>query len=748
MLHLQAKPSKAVAALQPRFFTIPGPLICIAMSLFLNPLSLGVHASSAQYPVPSPSPIRHGHSLDIPARNSILPSDLQEIILNGPDEQKAREWNLHYTSEPHFVGQGEPLAVWTQDKWREFGIENTSIKSYPAPDGPTLPLYQRLALLERKPGNAEDQDDTVLFNASLNESSTFVNPVSGKIISSPQFFSCTPNANVTAPFVFVNYGTDSDYDDLMHSNIDVSGMIGIMKQGKPYIRSALGEAQKRGMVGLVVYLDPEFDENVTEAHGYLPFPEGPARAPSSVVRRMGFSRNDPSLTIPVIPISYSDALPFLKALNGHGPQASELSTAWQGGQLGYLGVNYNVGPSPDGLTMNLVNTFQSYNVSVYNVLGTIKGEVEDEVIILGNHRDAWAAGAGDPNSGSAALNEVIRTLGTAMKKGWRPFRTLVFVSWDGHETGGIGSTAWLKENLPWLSRAVVAYLEIETAATGTKLFTKSSPLLRDVIYSAAEKVLSPDQSQPGQSIMDAWGGQIEPEGGGDTNGFVSNGFTSINLGFAPGPTDPIFHWHSDFDNIQWMDTFGDPTYEYHTASAKLWALAATHLADEPVVAFNATAYAVAMDGYLDELRDTLKKATSDEAYQQGANSCTVNLQPLKDAIAELYQVAVQFDADAADLAATLTGKNTILTASTYRKNQRIQDINQKYRTFERQFVVPSDSSRVGSSHVVYSRSSYKFPEPTFPDITNNVKGGKWCDAEKSNQIVADAVRNATQLLRS
>ncbi|GAB1199305.1 hypothetical protein APSETT444_008651 [Aspergillus pseudonomiae] len=667
------------------------------MSLFLTQISVGVNASSAQSPIPTPSLIRHSHSLDIRSQNIVLPSDLQEIILNGPDEKKAREWNLHYTSEPHFVGQGEPLAVWTQDKWREFGIENISIKSYPLPGGPTLPLYQRLALLERKPGNDDDdQDDTVLFNASLNESSTFVNPISGKIISTPQFFSCTPSANVTAPFVFVNYGTDSDYDELKQYNIDVSGTIGIMKQGEPYIPAALYEAQKRGMVGLVVYLDPEFDGNVTEAHGYLPFPEGPARAPSSMVRRKGFNSIDPSLNIPVIPISYSDALPFLKALNGHGPQASELSTAWQGGQLGYRGVNYNVGPSPGGLTMNLVNTFQSYNVSVYNVVGTIKGEIEDEVIILGNHRDAWAAGAGDPNSGSAALNEVIRTLGTAMKKGWRPFRTLVFVSWDGHETGGMGSSPWLKENLPWLSETAVAYLEIETAATGTKLFAKSSPLLRDVIYSAAEKVLSPDQSQPGQSIMDVWGGQLEPEGGGDTNNFVSNGFASLNLGFAPGPTDPIFHWHSDFDNIQWMDTFGDPTYEYHTASAKLWALAATHLADKPVIAFNTTAYAVALDGYLDELKGTLNEATSDEADPEGQDSCIVNLRQLKDAIAELHQATVQFDSDAADLAATLVGKNTTITSSAYQNDKKIQDINRKYRTFERQFVAASNSSEAGN----------------------------------------------------
>src|ERR1700722_12005968 len=33
--------------------------------------------------------------------------DLQQIILTVPDPKKAREWNLYYTSEPHYLGQGE-----------------------------------------------------------------------------------------------------------------------------------------------------------------------------------------------------------------------------------------------------------------------------------------------------------------------------------------------------------------------------------------------------------------------------------------------------------------------------------------------------------------------------------------------------------------------------------------------------------------------------------------------------------------
>ena len=45
-----------------------------------------------------------------------------------------------------------------------------------------------------------------------------------------------------------------------------------------------------------------------------------------------------------------------------------------------------------------------------------------------------------------------------MKQGWKPLRTIVFASWDGEEYGLIGSTEWVEEYLPWLSKANVAYL--------------------------------------------------------------------------------------------------------------------------------------------------------------------------------------------------------------------------------------------------------------------------------------------------
>lgn len=41
----------------------------------------------------------------------------------------------------------------------------------------------------------------------------------------------------------------------------------------------------------------------------------------------------------------------------------------------------------------------------------------DELVLLGNHRDAWVFGAADASSGTAAMMELSRVLGVQLKKG-------------------------------------------------------------------------------------------------------------------------------------------------------------------------------------------------------------------------------------------------------------------------------------------------------------------------------------------
>lgn len=105
----------------------------------------------------------------------------------------------------------------------------------------------------------------------------------------------------------------------------------------------------------------------------------------------GAPRQDPSFStpsIPSLPISYAEAIPLLKALNGYGPKASDFNEYWQGGKLGSKGVEYHIGPSPPELVLNLVNEQEYTTTPLWNVIGIINGTIQDEVIVMGNHRDA------------------------------------------------------------------------------------------------------------------------------------------------------------------------------------------------------------------------------------------------------------------------------------------------------------------------------------------------------------------------
>lgn len=110
---------------------------------------------------------------------------------------------------------------------------------------------------------------------------------------------------------------------------------------------------------------------------------------------------------------------------------------------------------------------------------------------------------------------MVRSFGEALKHGWQPLRTIVFASFEGEEMSQRGSRSWISENLPWLNRTVVGYLNVVVAASGSQLHVKASPLLQRAAIHVTSKALSPNQTVEGQTVADVWDGIITPAGGGD-----------------------------------------------------------------------------------------------------------------------------------------------------------------------------------------------------------------------------------------
>lgn len=456
----------------------------------------------------------------------------------------------------------------------------------------------------------------------------------------------------------------------------------------------------------------------------------------------GAPRQDPFHSIPAIPsvpISYVDALPILKSLNGHGPKASDsFNKYWQGGGLGYKGVEYNIGPSPVGSVLNLVNEQEYITTPLWNVIGIINGTMQDEVIVLGNHRDAWiAGGAGDPNSGSAALNEVIRSFGEALKKGWKPLRTIVFASWDGEEYGLIGSTEWVEEYIPWLSRTAVAYLNVDVGAVGPDFKTAASPILNKAIYEATSSIQSPNQTVPGQTVRDLWNGHIATMGSGsDFTAFQDfAGVPSVDMAFSPSKNSPVYHYHSNYDSFAWMENYGDPGWHHHVTITKVWALFAASLIESPVIAFNATDYAIGLDGYLSSVKVDAS-ASSDPSIQLLSKS---GFPILSEAIARLHNATVAFDRKAADLTKSI-GEG-VPWWKWWRKAQlyyQVKRVNEGYKYLERHFLYSKGlDGRSWFKHVVFAPGLWTgYAGATFPGLVEAVSNGDKEGIEVRNNFCA------------
>lgn len=202
--------------------------------------------------------------------------ELQEIILNTPSEEKARSSSQYYTSGPHLAGKNLSQALWTRDRWQESGVKS-DIVAYDVYIN--YPVDHRLALLKVKGNN-----HTVKYECSLTEDVLEDDPTTGLKDRIPTFHGYSASGNVTAPYVFVNFGTYQDFEDLRARNISLKGKIALAKYGRNFRGLKVKRAQELGMVGVVMYSDPQEDGEMTELNGHKPYPEGPARNPSSVQR--------------------------------------------------------------------------------------------------------------------------------------------------------------------------------------------------------------------------------------------------------------------------------------------------------------------------------------------------------------------------------------------------------------------------------------------------------------------------------
>ncbi|MGH7503679.1 MAG: transferrin receptor-like dimerization domain-containing protein [Longimicrobiales bacterium] len=466
------------------------------------------------------------------------------------------------------------------------------------------------------------------------------------------------NGEAEAEVVYANYGLPEDYAALDRAGIGVRGRIILARLGRSFRGVKVAQAEARGAAGLLLYPDPAGDGfgagDTLPAGPYRPSwsvqrgtlmymwkytgdPLTPGRPAIDAIDRIDPADATNLPRIPVVAIGYADAAAILASLGGPSPN----------GFAGALDIGYNAGPGP--ARMRIASEQAVTQRPIYNVIATIPGSM-DRPIILGNHFDAWVSGGADPHVGTAVTLEVARGLGTLLRNGWKPRRTIIIALWDAEEFGVVGSTEWVERHIERLSADAIAYFNIDTYTAGT-LDVTGSPALRDLVYDAATRVRDPET---GRTLAEEWAGR--PRGarvgdigaGSDWTAFLHHaGVPSLQWTMNGRGIYAVYH--SSLDTFDYARRFVDPELRHAPALAGVMGVSLLRLAQADVLPFRYSAYA---DRIAEHLQTRRAEADSTGVAFDVATIRT-ELDRFRAAAAEAERQAalVLTDADAAAAAA-------------------------------------------------------------------------------------------------
>ena len=690
-----------------------------------------------------------------------------------PDPARVRETMRRMSARPHHVGSpyDKDNAEWLVAQLKSYGLD-AKIEQFDALF-PT-PKSRRLELLGPEK-----------FQATLEEPAVKVDPTSDqKKEQLPTYNAYSRDGDVTAPLVYVNYGAPADYEELARMGISVKGAIVIARYGQTWRGIKPKVAAEHGAVGCIIYSDPRDD-------GYFrgdTYPDGPMRPAEGVQRGsvmdMPVYPGDPQTPgigavagaklipldqvqtitkIPVLPISYADATPFLKSLRGE-----LVPESWRGG----LPFAYKVGPSV--AMAHLAISFNWDRKPLYDVVATIPGStLPDQWVIRGNHHDAWVNGAGDPLSGASAELEEARGLGELLKQGWHPQRTIIYCFWDGEEPALLGSTEWVEAHASELSQHAVAYFNSDGNSRGY-FRAEGSSELENFVNGVTKDIVDPETKMPVWkrqrlvAISRATADQraelrnrpdirMEALGSGsDYTAFLHHlGIASVNMGYG-GEDQGGGQYHSVYDDFYWYTHFQDTDFVYGRALAQTAGTLMMRMADADVIPFQFGDLADTLRTYVTgvkkltdtmraeikerntEIADGVYKALEDPkktriAPEVEALPPYLNFGPLDQAMDDLTTAASEYDkAFAANAQKAPPALNLQLIQS------------------ERAFLDPAGlPNRSWFQNMMYAPGFYTgYGVKTLPAVRETIEQKQWKDADDRIARTAAAVEREAALLKS
>ncbi len=548
--------------------------------------------------------------------------DWEQKFQDGIVIDNIRDTMRRFSARPHHVGSpyDKDNAEWILGQFQKWGFAahlETFHVLFPTPKERVLEMVAPTS-----------------FRARLQEPAVAADPTSNQVAEQlPTYNAYSIDGDVTAPLVYVNFGNREDYEQLDRLGVSVKGAIVIARYGDAWRGIKPKVAAEHGAIGCIIYSDPRQD-------GYfegLDFPEGgwrpkfgvqrgsvmdtdypgdpltPGVGATTDAKRLPIKEARTITKIPVLPISYADALPLLSALGG-----AVAPEAWRGN----LPITYKVGPGPAKVHLKVTSNWDVK--PIYDVIAKLAGsDFPEQWVLRGNHHDAWVNGADDPVSGMAAVLEEAHMLGQLHEQGWNPKRTIIYCAWDGEEPGLLGSVEWVETHLADLQGHAVAYVNSDSNERG---FFRASgshdleKLINDVIRDIRdpEKDMSVWQRAHLLRISKAKNAEERAEirkridlhigalgDGSDYTAFLDHaGIPALNIGFGgEGDGD---QYHSIYDDFYWYSRFIDPDFTYERTLAQTGGTAIMRLADSAIIPFEYADEAETIAKYVSDLEKLLK----------------------------------------------------------------------------------------------------------------------------------------------
>jgi N-acetylated-alpha-linked acidic dipeptidase len=670
------------------------------------------------------------------------------------------------TSHPHHVGspQGKANADYMLNLFKQWGYR-AEIAEYQVLF-PT-PKFRHLELLGNKP-----------YMAKLEEPALNADRTSGqKAEQLPPYNAYSADGDVTAELIFVNRGIPADYEELEKRGIDVKGKIVIAKYGGSWRGIKPKVAYEHGAIGCIIYSDPADD-------GYGvgdTYPEGGYRPKDGVQRgsvmdmpvypgdpltpNVGATKNAKRLEIkdavtimkiPVLPISWEDALPLLQSLKGEVAPAT-----WRGG----LPLTYHMGPSIDKVHLKLA--FNWDIKPLYNVIAKLPGsELPDEWVIAGNHHDGWVNGAEDPISGMSAELEEARAIGELVKKGFKNKRTIVFCAWDGEEPSLLGSTEWTEDHQVELKQKAVVYLNTDGNGRGF-INAAGSHTLEPFFNEIIEQVIDPEtgvsvkerkyanaivsaNKADRAKLMGNKNMKLEALGAGsDWSGFLQHiGIASLNVGY--GGESNGGQYHSIYDSYDHFTKYMDPGFQYGVTLSKTTGRVMMRLANADVLPVDFTGFHKTVYEYVDELKtmmENIRKETEQENKMINDKLYDLAKDPTKKLQSPQLKDPVPFinfsDLENAMVKLKLRADEfqKVYSSGTQLSPEKQKELNEILYKMERSLVNEEGlPRRPWYKHLIYAPGYYTgYGVKTLPGIREAIEQRNWKEAQAGIGEVSKAI---------